>query len=57
MLDEQPIVLLVARLTILDPYQNPFAMQPFAFDRELQLAFFDRGCGIAFFGHPVAAIP
>src|ERR1700722_6644472 len=34
MLDEQPIVLLVARLAVLDPYQNPFAMQPFAFDRE-----------------------
>ena len=32
-------------------------MQPFAFDHELQLAFSDRGSGIAFFRHPVATIP
>lgn len=57
MLNQQPVVLLVARPAILDPHQHPFAVQPFAFDHELQLAFSDRGSWIAFFRHPVAAIP
>ena len=49
MLDEQPVVLPVTRPTVLDSHEHPAAVQAFALDYKLQLAFFKRGRGIAFF--------